>query len=85
MGARGRQEGWIPNLRRLRTAQGLTPEQLVAQLPSLDLRTLDYWETGESPIPQGYWQPLADLFGVSVSHLLAWQNGPSNGGVREAA
>lgn len=87
----GRQERRVPNLRRLRTAQGWTRDHLAEQLPPsrtgahLNVRTLDRWETGESAIPERYWQLLADLFGVSISHLLAWENGPSNGGLKQAA
>lgn len=80
----------LPNLRRLRVAQGWTREQLAAQLSParagahLNVRTLDRWEAGDTPIPQRYWSELSNLFGVSVSHLMGWDDAPGNGGTHEA-
>lgn len=65
------------NLGRLRGAQKLSQRELAAMLPSnrqqrdtIHERTIDRWERGTIPIPQRYWQPLADIFGCSITHLL---------------
>jgi len=81
----------IPNLRRLREAQGLTREQLAARLTParsgehLNVRTLDRWEAGESGIPETHWPELCEIFGVSVAFLLNWDDEPNGDGLRAVA
>lgn len=49
-------------------------------------RTIGRWETGKSNIPDGRKAELADLFGVSISHLMGWDDDGANGnGERRAA
>ena len=85
-----------PNrLARLREAQGLTQKELAALLPAvrksrektIDSRTVDRWEKGVTSIPDSRWHELADIFGVSVAHLLALDDdgGNGNGGLRQVA
>lgn len=83
-------------LQALREASGLTRAELAARLSSthregkhLNERTIRRWERQETPIPQGRWEELSEIFGVSVAHLLGVDadddNGNGNGGVRAVA
>jgi transcriptional regulator with XRE-family HTH domain len=81
-------------LKRLRKAQGWSREQLAAHIPSdygsrrgsIDSRRIRRWELGESSIPEKRWTELADLFGVSIAHLLGLDNdSDGDDGVRVAA
>lgn len=88
----GRHHG-ANRLRRLREAQGLSQQELADRITSsygpcetVHKRTVDRWERGT--IPGRHWPQLAELFGVSVSHLLGL-DGPDgdNGddGIRRVA
>ena len=78
----------IPNLKRLREAQGLNRQQLADRItattarggPTITTRTLDRWESGETPIPEKHWAELTELFGCSVAYLLGWDNGEDGDG-----
>ena len=73
------------NLRRLRTAQGLTRAQLAqhARIPVADIKA---FERGRKVISPARQSRLANLFGVSVAHLMgaSLRREPSDGGSRLA-
>ena len=76
-------------LKELRLAAGLTPEMLAARIPgrhapSISAVTIKRWEEGAN-IPSDRWDVLAELFGVSVAHLLDLDGDGDNGGQQKRA
>lgn len=59
-----------PRLQRLRVCMWLTQAQVGAAV-GVDARTVDGWEKGAERIPLRARPVLAELFGVSIDHLLA--------------
>jgi transcriptional regulator with XRE-family HTH domain len=73
-----RQARPLPRLKRLRLAQKISRETIGHYL-GVTSRTVHRWETGGS-IPDRHKFALADMFGVSVPYLLAWDDdNPENG------
>lgn len=60
-------------LKELRKAKKLTQQEL-AEKTDIPYRTLQRWENGESQIKPDKAQKLADFFGVSIAHLLAYDD-----------
>ncbi len=56
-------------LRHLRGAMGLTQRDLAAKV-GVEPGTVRRWEVGQEPIPFKARGRLADVFGVSVDHLM---------------
>lgn len=79
-----------PNLNRLtalREAADLLPVDVASRLRVTE-RTVYRWERGESAIPDRHKLSLAEMFGVSVSWLMRWEdngNGNGDGGRQERA
>jgi len=74
-------------LRALRERQGLSKDQLGTWV-GVHARTIHRWEIGESAIPDYQKAFLADLFGVSIAHLMSWDENGDNGdndGIRAVA
>jgi transcriptional regulator with XRE-family HTH domain len=62
-------------LRRLREAQSMSLRQLAAEVSTdqaqpITWMTVRGWERGQARVPQRHWSQLAEMFGVSVTHLL---------------
>ena len=60
-------------LKELRQAKKLTQKEL-AQNIGAGLRTIQTWENGESSIKPDKAEKLADFFGVSIAHLLEYDD-----------
>lgn len=60
-------------LKELRKAKKLTQQEL-AEKTDIPYRTLQRWENGESQIKPDKAQKLADFFGVSITHLLGYDD-----------
>lgn len=60
-------------LKELRQEKKLTQKEL-AEKTDIPYRTLQRWENGESQIKPDKAQKLADFFGVSIAHLLAYDD-----------
>lgn len=60
-------------LKELRKEKKLTQKEL-AQNIGAGLRTIQTWENGESQIKPDKAQKLADFFGVSIAHLLGYDD-----------
>lgn len=60
-------------LKELRKEKGLTQKNLSKEI-GIPLRTIQNWENGESQIKPDKAQKLADFFGVSIAHLLAYDD-----------
>ena len=60
-------------LKELRKAKKLTQQEL-AEKTDIPYRTLQRWENGESQIKPDKTQKLADFFGVSIAHLLGYDD-----------
>ncbi len=60
-------------LKELRQAKKLTQQEL-AEKTDIPYRTLQRWENGESQIKPDKAQKLADFFGVSIAHLLGYDD-----------
>lgn len=60
-------------LKELRKAKKLTQQEL-AEKTDIPYRTLQRWENGESQIKHDKAQKLADFFGVSITHLLGYDD-----------
>lgn len=60
-------------LKELRKEKKLTQKEL-AEKTDIPYRTLQRWENGESQIKPDKSQKLADFFGVSIAHLLAYDD-----------
>lgn len=60
-------------LKELRKAKKLTQQEL-AEKTDIPYRTLQLWENGESQIKPDKAQKLADFFGVSIAHLLGYDD-----------
>jgi transcriptional regulator with XRE-family HTH domain len=76
----------MPNrLARLREIQGLSRTDIASRLGVKSERTVYRWERGETPIPDDHKLALADLFGVSVTWLMGWDNHDNGNGHQERA
>lgn len=74
-------------LTELMQAAGLNKTQVAAQLGVGEV-TVRRWQRGDTGIPDRQKLALADLFGVSVTWLMGWEdlpNGDGNDGERVAA
>lgn len=60
-------------LKELRKEKRLTQEELAREI-GISKRTYIYWEQGERQIKLDKAQKLADFFGVSIAHLLAYDD-----------
>lgn len=60
-------------LKELRKAKKLTQKEL-AKIIGVHYRTLQNWESNESQIKPDKAQKLADFFGVSIAHLLGYDD-----------
>lgn len=60
-------------LKELRKEKKLTQQEL-AEKTDIPYRTLQRWENGESQIKPDKAQKLADFFGVSIAHLLGYDD-----------
>lgn len=60
-------------LKELRKEKGLSQQALANEL-GVHYRTLQNWENGESQIKADKAQQLADFFGVSITHLLGYDD-----------
>jgi DNA-binding transcriptional regulator YiaG len=56
----------------LRATSDLTRSDVAARLGLKSERTVYRWESGESQIPDATKLVLADMFGVTVAHLMGW-------------
>jgi DNA-binding transcriptional regulator YiaG len=75
-----------PNrIAQLRNASGLSRTDVAARLGLKSERTVYRWETGESSVPDPTKLELAQMFGVSVSWLLGWEDGDDGGGGQRQA
>jgi transcriptional regulator with XRE-family HTH domain len=59
-------------LSELRAEHNLSRPDVAAKLGLKSERTVRRWETGESGIPDASKLKLAEMFGVSVSGLMGW-------------
>ncbi len=71
-GMQVKQHGPPNRLRELRRAADLKLYDLSAQL-RVDTSTISRWEKGSGPIPDPAKLALAEIFGVSVAHLMGWE------------
>lgn len=60
-------------LKELRKEKGLTQQGLADEI-GITKRTYIYWEQGERQIKPDKAQALADFFGVSIAHLLGYDD-----------
>ena len=60
-------------LKQLRRAKKLTQKEL-AEETDIPYRTLQRWENGESQIKPEKAEKLANFFGVSIAHLLGYED-----------
>lgn len=60
-------------LKELRKAKKLTQQEL-AEKTDIPYRTLQRWENGENQIKPDKAKKLADFFGVSIAHLLGYDD-----------
>ena len=60
-------------LKELRKAKKLTQKELAEEI-GISKRTLAYWENGESQIKPEKAEKLANFFGVSIVHLLGYED-----------
>ena len=60
-------------LKKLRRAKKLTQKELAEEI-GISKRTLAYWENGESQIKPEKAEKLANFFGVSIAHLLGYED-----------
>ena len=60
-------------LKKLRRAKKLTQKEL-AEETDIPYRTLQRWENGESQIKPEKAEKLANVFGVSIAHLLGYED-----------
>ena len=60
-------------LKKLRRAEKLTQQEL-AEETDIPYRTLQRWENGESQIKPEKAEKLANFFGVSIAHLLGYED-----------
>lgn len=60
-------------LKELRKEKGLTQQGLADEI-GITKRTYQRWENGESQIKPDKAQQLADFFGVSIAHLLGYED-----------
>ena len=60
-------------LKELRKAKKLTQKEL-AEETDIPYRTLQRWENGESQIKPEKAEKLANFFGVSIAHLLGYED-----------
>ena len=60
-------------LKELRKGKGLSQQALANEL-GVHYRTLQNWENGESQIKPDKAPQLADFFGVSITHLLGYDD-----------
>ena len=60
-------------LKKLRRAKKLTQKEL-AEETDIPYRTLQNWENGESQIKPEKAEKLANFFGVSIAHLLGYED-----------
>jgi transcriptional regulator with XRE-family HTH domain len=63
----------MTRLRRLRQASGLSQRQ-VARRIGVDTTVIWRIERDAAPVPVELRASLADLFGVSVAHLMGWDD-----------
>ena len=59
----------------LRETRSLT-QHAIAERLGVHESTVSRWESGSCAIPDPRKQELAELFGVSVSFLMGWNNAP---------
>ena len=60
-------------LKELRKEKKLTQKELAKEI-GISKRTLAYWENGESQIKPEKAEKLANFFGVSIAHLLGYED-----------
>ena len=60
-------------LKELRKEKKLTQKELAEKI-GISKRTLAYWENGESQIKPEKAEKLANFFGVSIAHLLGYED-----------
>ena len=60
-------------LKDLRKEKKLTQKELAEEI-GISKRTLAYWENGESQIKPEKAEKLANFFGVSIAHLLGYED-----------
>ena len=60
-------------LKELRKEKKLTQKELAEEI-GISKRTLAYWENGESQIKPEKAEKLANFFGVSIAHLLGYED-----------
>lgn len=60
-------------LKELRKEKKLTQKELAEEI-GISKRTLAYWENGESQIKHEKAEKLANFFGVSIAHLLGYED-----------
>lgn len=63
---------------RLRDAAGMVQSELARRL-GVDVSTISRYERGEIKIPDERKLQMGTLFGVSVSHLMGWDDENGNG------
>lgn len=75
-----------PGPNRLRELRGLRQLRLadLAEELGVSIRTVNRWERAERPIPDAQKVRLAEIFGVSVSWLMCWDDG-DNGAAKAGA
>lgn len=61
-------------LRRLRIAQGLSPEELAVEL-GVSVTSLARYEKGQTGIADEKKLRCAQIFGVTVAYLMGWDDG----------
>ena len=60
-------------LKELKKKKKLTQKELAEEI-GISKRTLAYWENGESQIKPEKAEKLANFFGVSIAHLLGYED-----------
>lgn len=60
-------------LKELQKERKITQQEL-AEIAGVSKRTIQYWESGENQIKPDKAKKLADFFGVSIAHLLGYDD-----------
>ena len=60
-------------LKELQKERKITQQEL-AEIAGVSKRTIQYWENGENQIKPDKAKKLADFFGVSIAHLLGYDD-----------
>lgn len=72
------------NIKRCRTAAGMTQEELARRAGYTDRSSIAKIEKGVVDLPQSKIKQFADIFGTTPGHLLGWDVAPADAGALAA-